>query len=71
MSLSAVLVDTLGLRQWHTVLRALGAGEAGLDGGEIELENIGVVSRLGAIHAPHALRLGIRLDQCNLLRLTA
>ena len=65
------LVDALGLRQRHAILRALRAGEAGLDRGEIELEHVGVVGGLGAVHAPHALRLGIRLDQRDLLGGTA
>ena len=65
------LVDALRLAQRHAILRALRAGEAGLDRGEVELEHVGVVGGLGAVHAPQALRLGIGLDQRDLLRRAA
>ena len=53
----------LGAGEQHAVLRALRAGERGQHGGNVEFEHIGEhrVGRAGG--APHALGLGIGLDQ--------
>ena len=55
-----------GGRQRHPVLRALRAGERGLDRRKVEVERIGE-HRLGReLRAEHALRLRIGLDQRHL-----
>ena len=60
-------IGLLGDAQRHAVLRTLGAREARLDGREVELEDVGVVGLAHAVGAPQALRLGIGLDQRDLL----
>jgi hypothetical protein len=51
----------------HAVLRALRAGQRGLDVAQVELEHVGVDGSGGAGVAPQALRLGVGLDQRDLL----
>ena len=54
-------------REQHAVLRALGAGDAGLDGGEIEREGCGVLGfgRVGGVE--EALLLVVGLDERDVL----
>ena len=55
----------------HAVLRALRAGERGHDGAEIELQRVGE-DRVGrVVDPPHALRLGIGLDQRDAVGIAA
>ena len=49
------------------VLRALRAGDGRLDGGQVQLEVLGVLGFLGVLFEPHALRLGVGLDALDLL----
>ena len=51
----------------HAILRALGAGDAGLDGGEIELEGLGVLGFGRAGGVEEALLLVVGLDERDLL----
>ncbi len=53
-------------RERHPVLRALRTGDRGLDGGQVELEGLGV-ARLAARVVPEALLLRVRLDEGHLL----
>ena len=57
----------LGVVQRHPVLRPPRAGQAGLDGREVELERVGIrgLGRPGAVE--HPLGLGVRLDQADRL----
>ena len=58
----------LGLFQCNPVLGAPGAGEARHHGPEVQLDVFAVLgTRIRAV-APHAGRLGVSLDQCDLLR---
>ena len=63
-------IHLLQLAHGHAILRALRTRERGLHGAEVEFEHIGVVGLRCAGIAPHALGLGVRLDQSNLLRRT-
>ena len=56
----------LGVAQLDAVLGPLGAGDAGHDGGEIQLQGLGVV-RHPAVVAPHPLGLGVGFHQGHLL----
>ena len=47
--------------QQHAVLRALGAGQRGLDGGQIKMQHVGVFGFRRVRCPPHALRLRIGL----------
>ena len=55
-----------GVFQQHAILRALGSGHAGLDGGEVELEGLGVVGLGRAGGVEEALLLVIGLDERDL-----
>ncbi len=58
-----LLERRLGLAERHPVLRPLRPGEARLDAREVELERV-AEQRIGrSALAPHALRLGVGLDQ--------
>ena len=55
------------LAQRHAVLRTLGTGERGLDGGEIEFERVGE-NRIGRrVGAENALQLRVSVDQGDTL----
>ena len=56
----------LGLCQDHPVLRPLRTCDGGDHGGKVQLEVFGV-DRLVVGVVPEALRLGVRLDECDLL----
>ena len=56
----------LGVGERDAVLRTLGTGDRRHDGGEVELEVLGV-ARLGLGVVPQALRLGVGLDERDLL----
>ena len=57
----------LALRERHAILRALGAGHGGDDGGEIEFQRIGE-NRIGRlVGAEEALFLGVGFDELDLI----
>ena len=57
--------------QQHPVLRALGAGDAGLHGGQVEFQRVGE-HRIGRGRvAPHALRLGVGFHQSDAVGVAA
>ena len=58
-------------RERHPVLRALGPGQAGLDGSQIQLQGVGKDGIRRGLIAPHALGLGIGLHQGDALRVAA
>ena len=60
-------VNLLERAQRHAILRPLRAGERGLDRAHVELEHVCVVGLRRAVVAPHALRLGVGLDERDLL----
>ena len=47
------------------VLRTLGSGDAGLDGGEIEFDDLRVGGVLGFAGVEEALLFGVCLDECD------
>ena len=55
--------SALDILQGDAVLRALGTGKRGLDGGEIELEHVGEHRVRRGLGVVHALRLGIGRNQ--------
>ena len=57
----------LGLGQQDAVLRALRAGDGRDDGGQVQLEVLGVLGLLCVLLQPHALCLGVRLDAVDVL----
>ena len=57
----------LGHAQRHAILRAAGAGQAGLNRTHVQLEDVGVIGGSLTVDAPQALGLGIGFDQCDLL----
>lgn len=65
--LEAFAVVGLHVFQQHAVLRALGAGQRRLDLGHVQFQRGAVLRRRGVGVVPQALRLGIGLDQRNLL----
>ncbi len=66
-----VVLELLGgVREDDAVLRALRAGDRGDDRGEVELQLLGEVG-LGGRVEPEALLLGVRLDERDLLLVTA
>ena len=65
------VVGVGGLAQRDAVLRALRAGEAGLDGREVELERVRVRRLVGALLVEEALLLRVRLDELDELLRTA
>ena len=66
--LHAAFVDFLCAAQWYAVLRPLRPRERGLDRREVECDHIGIIGGRRAINAPQSLRLGIGLDQGDLVR---
>ena len=57
-----------GVTQQHAVLRALGAGERRLHGGDVQLQRLGVDGRLRRLRiVPQTLRLRVGLDQRHAL----
>ncbi len=69
--LTLLSVDALRVAQRHAVLRTLGSGERGFDGRQVQFDHVGVVGGRRAVDAPQALRLGIGLDQRDLLGASA
>ena len=57
----------LGLGQQDAVLRALRAGDGRDDGGQVQLEVLGVLGLLCVLLQPHALCLGVCLDAVDVL----
>jgi len=55
----------LDVRQRHAVLRPLGAGQARLDGAQVQRQALGVLGSRRAVGAEQALLLGITLDQAD------
>src|SRR5579864_9035757 len=54
-------------RKRHTVLRTLGASDAGFDGAEVELDHFGVSGFLRIFAVKQSLLFAIGLDQRDLL----
>ena len=61
-----LLEPELGLPERDAILRTLGSGEAGLDGGQIELDRRRVDRLDGVVGAEEPLLLRVRLDQPDL-----
>jgi len=59
------------LREDDAVLRALGAGDAGFDGGEIEGEKFGIFGFGSFVVVEEALLAAVGFDQSNLIRGTS
>ena len=57
----------LGVGERHPVLRALGAGDAGHDVAEVELEQVGEVGVRGVGLGEHSLLAGVGVDQLDRL----
>ena len=56
-------------RQRHPVLRPLGPGQARLDGGQVELEQLAEHRRLHPVHPEQTLRLAVALDEVEVAEL--
>ena len=66
--LEGLLERRPGLAEGDAVLRALRAGEARLDGREVEFQGVGVLGLGGAEAVEEALGLRVRLDQADRAR---
>ena len=64
-SASARAEGVLGAVQRDAVLRALGAGQRGLDVAEVELDGVREGRLLGVLVVPEALLLGVGLDEVD------
>ena len=65
---SQILAELLlGLGQQDTVLRALWTSNGRNNGGQVQLEVLGVLCLRGILFQPHSLRLGVCFNAVNLL----